>query len=400
MRYIPLFLLVFGCFTFIDAQNLVKNPSFENAPPNPTIMPCTYSNRGESFNHSIYDWTSYQGLTPDILTYDAQQSNCFPLVPHSGKRMAGIITYHPYLDSGYSFDYHEYLQGELTKPLKFDQTYTFECWVYSDDSIAMRHLRKVLGDKATTIIPVLSNNIGVLFSESKLESNGLAWRNFLTPDKKPLVYTKLLNTNGKWKKIQFLLVADKPYRYFYIGNFFEDKNTITTLSPERSHYIDSLNAIFPKTLKDKGIFWERKKRIAYYCIDDVSLRAGNMMEEEEKVAFMPEVSYTFQSIVFETGKATLIEASCSELDGLIAFLKKNNNQKIIITGHTDNVGLATANMLLSQKRAEAVRNYLIKNGLLQNNIRVTGKGDTQPVADNGSEIGRQQNRRVEIKLQK
>jgi outer membrane protein OmpA-like peptidoglycan-associated protein len=400
MQHLFLSLLFSFCFVFASAQNLVKNPSFEDAPPNPDIAPCAYCSRGESFNHSVYNWTSYRELTPDILTYDATRNNCFPLMPHSGKRMAGIITYHPHMDSGYRFDYHEFLQGELTKPLKLNQTYTFECWVYSDDSIAMRHLRKVLGDRATTIIPVLSNNIGVLFSDSKLEPNGLPWRNLLTPDKKPLVYTKLLNTNGKWKKIQFLMVADKPYRYFYIGNFFEDKNTITTLSPERSNYIDSLNSIFPKTLKEKGIFWERKKRIAYYCLDDVSLREGDLMEEEEKVTFAPDVTYTFQSIVFETGKATLIEASCSELDGLILFLKKNNNQKIIITGHTDNVGAAATNMLLSQKRAESVRNYLIKNGLVQNDIKVEGKGDTKPIADNTNEIGRQQNRRVEIKLQK
>lgn len=394
-------LAIFFYFLYFNisliAQNLVKNPGFEQITHEMNISPCTYCSRGEYFNSAVIAWKSYRGLTPDILTYDSSKVNCFPVMPHSGKRMAGIITYHPFMDSGYDFDYHEFLQGELNKPLQINKTYTFECWIYSDDSLAKRHLTKVLGERATSIIPVLCNNFGIQFSETKLETEGLPWRNFLTPKNNTIVYSKILNTNGKWKKIQLQFTAYKPYRFFYIGNFFEDKHTLTTLSPERTLYIDSMNVMLPKIRKDKGIFWERKKRIAYYCLDDISIREGDFIEKEIE-EFKSNVSYDFQSIVFETGKATLIEASCAELDALIAFLQKHLKQKIIIIGHTDNVGNDNFNKSLSKQRAEIVRNYLVKKGLSFALIQCEGKGSDQPKADNNTEIGRQQNRRVEIRL--
>ncbi len=378
------------------AQNLVKNPSFEQISNTAAIAPCTYTARGELFNESILNWQSYRGLTPDILTFDSSQTQCFPVFPHSGKRFAGIITYHPRMDSGYDFDYHEFLQGELKKPLKINQLYTFEVWIYSDDSLGKRHLHKVLGEKATTIIPVLSNNFGIQFSETPLDKNKL-WRDILATQKSQYIYANLLNTNGKWKKIQFLVKADKPYQYLQIGNFHSDSETSTTLSPERSHYIDSLNSVAPLKLRQKGIFWERKKRIAYYCLDDISLREGDFMEKQMP-DFQPNTSYNFQSIVFETGKATLIKASCAELDVLLDFLKKQPSQRILIIGHTDNIGNASFNLELSQKRAESVRNYLINKGLEKSIIETEGKGSSQAIQTNETELGRQQNRRVEILL--
>jgi OOP family OmpA-OmpF porin len=79
-------------------------------------------------------------------------------------------------------------------------------------------------------------------------------------------------------------------------------------------------------------------------------------------------------------------------------MKWKEEQKIEIAGHTDNVGKDADNLKLSLQRAEAVRNYLIKKGIKADRITAKGYGATQPVADNGTDAGRQKNRRTEVVL--
>ena len=71
---------------------------------------------------------------------------------------------------------------------------------------------------------------------------------------------------------------------------------------------------------------------------------------------------------------------------------------IRITGHTDNVGSDKANMTLSEGRAKAVRSEIIKRGIAAERIEAEGKGETEPIADNATEEGRAQNRRVEFTI--
>ena len=68
-----------------------------------------------------------------------------------------------------------------------------------------------------------------------------------------------------------------------------------------------------------------------------------------------------------------------------------------IAGHTDNVGNKDANQKLSEDRANSVRNYLIKKGITTERILAKGYGDTQPVADNSTDAGKQKNRRTEVR---
>jgi hypothetical protein len=75
MKNYLLFFLICLLFQYIEAPNLVKNPSFEDAPINTAIAACQYCSRGELFNQSVYDWSSYRGLTPDIFTYDNARSD-------------------------------------------------------------------------------------------------------------------------------------------------------------------------------------------------------------------------------------------------------------------------------------------------------------------------------------
>jgi outer membrane protein OmpA-like peptidoglycan-associated protein len=88
------------------------------------------------------------------------------------------------------------------------------------------------------------------------------------------------------------------------------------------------------------------------------------------------------------------------LDKLITNLKEHPKYKVRITGHTDNFGSETHNLPLSIERAKSVANYLTGNGIEEERVQYTGVGSTQPVADNETKEGRDQNRRVEFILSK
>lgn len=104
----------------------------------------------------------------------------------------------------------------------------------------------------------------------------------------------------------------------------------------------------------------------------------------------------FDNLEFETGKDIIKEASKPSLDELAEVLVKRPEWKLQIAGHTDNVGSAQSNLILSKKRAEAVRNYLASKGLDEKRFSVLYFGQTQPIADNATPEGRQKNRRVEM----
>jgi OmpA-OmpF porin, OOP family len=108
-------------------------------------------------------------------------------------------------------------------------------------------------------------------------------------------------------------------------------------------------------------------------------------------------SIALHNILFDTGKATLKPESSKELQLVIDVLKADAALKIEIQGHTDNVGVKAANLTLSQQRADAVRDYLIKTGgIAAVRLTAVGFGDTKPVAPNTTDAGKAQNRRVEL----
>jgi len=102
------------------------------------------------------------------------------------------------------------------------------------------------------------------------------------------------------------------------------------------------------------------------------------------------------SVSFATGSATLDTRLHPTLDKLATTLNEYPATTVNVVGHTDSSGDAQANMELSRRRADAVASYLSQRGVDRARIVVEGKGQTQPVADNATEAGRAQNRRVEM----
>lgn len=105
--------------------------------------------------------------------------------------------------------------------------------------------------------------------------------------------------------------------------------------------------------------------------------------------------FIIENLLFKTNSAVLPD-SVGELDVLIRFMKERPSVRIRVEGHTDNVGVVTRNNILSQRRADSVRDYLIRKGISQDRIESEGFGPTKPIASNSSEFGRRLNRRTEI----
>lgn len=100
---------------------------------------------------------------------------------------------------------------------------------------------------------------------------------------------------------------------------------------------------------------------------------------------------------FEFDSAILTSGSTATLEGAVKILKRHSDLKVEIAGHTDSQGSETYNQGLSERRAQAVADYLVAHGANAGNISVKGYGESQPVADNGSKAGRAANRRVELR---
>jgi outer membrane protein OmpA-like peptidoglycan-associated protein len=105
-----------------------------------------------------------------------------------------------------------------------------------------------------------------------------------------------------------------------------------------------------------------------------------------------------QGIEFETGKATIKKKSFALLDQIAQTFIENSNYVIEVQGHTDNTGKAEVNKRLSDKRAHAVMDYLVKKGVDANRMTAVGYGPDMPIADNKTKAGRAKNRRVEFKI--
>jgi len=124
----------------------------------------------------------------------------------------------------------------------------------------------------------------------------------------------------------------------------------------------------------------------------VGLDASAMQAEIEKSGHV-----AIHGINFDTGKATITADSATTLQQIADLLSRNGGWKLRIEGHTDDVGKPKDNLMLSRKRADAVRDWLVANAKVAAvRLETKGLGDTKPVAENESDDGRAKNRRVEL----
>lgn len=108
---------------------------------------------------------------------------------------------------------------------------------------------------------------------------------------------------------------------------------------------------------------------------------------------------TFDSgLTFDYNSSKIKNSTKENLSDLSAILEKYSDTEILLQGHTDSSGSNDYNMELSEKRAKAVRNYLVQNKIDSRRFIIEGHGETMPIADNNTEAGKQKNRRVELAI--
>ena len=144
----------------------------------------------------------------------------------------------------------------------------------------------------------------------------------------------------------------------------------------------------------RSINWTKEKAI-YEC--EGWKKPEPKPKVEPKKPPKPEFVPTFRGL-FEVDSAKLTHDAFGKLDLVVDYLKKHPNTAVIIEGHTDSTGSRAYNQRLSERRANAVRDYLISQGISPDRITAIGYGEDKPIADNSTPEGRQLNRRVEVRI--
>ncbi|MFD0739038.1 OmpA family protein [Lysobacter koreensis] len=137
-----------------------------------------------------------------------------------------------------------------------------------------------------------------------------------------------------------------------------------------------------------------REREAALARQEAELVAGGKLPAAKRDA-RGEV-FTLAGDAFASGQATLTNGAASSVRTLAAYLQAGPSAAVLVEGHTDSQGAADANLKLSQRRADAVRDALVAAGVPRAKVQAAGRGATKPVSDNGTAAGRAKNRRVEI----
>jgi outer membrane protein OmpA-like peptidoglycan-associated protein len=133
------------------------------------------------------------------------------------------------------------------------------------------------------------------------------------------------------------------------------------------------------------------------CPTETGTLANNGCPEAKK-DYTEKVNFAARNIFYDLNSDKILAKSFDALKEVAIILKENPTLKLSIEGHTDNVGKASQNLSLSQKRANAVKKYLVSQGIDNDRLTAVGYGQEKPVADNKTSEGQAKNRRVELKL--
>ena len=349
------------------AQNLVINGSFE------TKSYCP-SNFNQQTLNTIAGWWQPTDGTPDYFNACSDKAgvpnNIFgQQAAKDGEAYAGFVTY----SVGNKRNYREYLQTKLNRPLVAGEMVCIELYVSAAD-----------------YCNYVTDGIGILLSEKKVESNLQSELAYVATMSNPRL--NMLDEAKEWQLLSDIYTAKGGEEYLTIGNFKTDKEL----------------KVIRRTadMNDKGYgTW------SYMYVDDVKVRPVQRKlecscenEYLASIAVDPPLElneYTkikLDAILFDFDQDLLTDEALLQLEDVYVLLKKNRAMYMEISGHTDVVGPDGYNLNLSKRRAQKVIDHLAAKGIDASRLQLTFFGKDVPVADNTTDEGRHQNRRVEFQI--
>lgn len=196
------------------------------------------------------------------------------------------------------------------------------------------------------------------------------------------------------------LVASIGLRYKFTG---KDKTHVRDVSV--SDYYPAPAPVVIQKVEQKEVSPELLNRIENIEEDNAAIKAKlqKLESDMQKLSQQPSgiVTTSFQNIEFEFGSYNLTKQAYDILDQIYIILQNNPSwTSMTISGHTDNIGPKSVNQKLSEARAQAAKDYLVKKGIPESKIKAVGYGEDKPIASNDTPAGRQKNRRVEFEISK
>ncbi|MFH1001246.1 MAG: OmpA family protein [Bacteroidota bacterium] len=372
-RYI---IIIFIIYSFcLSGQNLVPNPSFEK------YEECPATNTGKPRFILIPDWTMPTMGTSDYFnscSTDAGVPNNWAgsKMARTGRAYAGFIAMINFnTDAKTSF--REYLQAELKTELETGMLYYVKLYV-------------ALASSSRYAV----NGIGLYFSDRLVDSS--QYLGHLSFKPQISIPDKIFHEKETWFEISGKYRAKGGEKYIIIGDFLSNKEIkwiqLNNGSSQHAYYLIDDVAVYPLETESDYVN-EREK---FFNEIDESTKLQSVYNEIEAIKIEAGSLFTLQNVYFEFDKYDLIPVAKSELDALASLLKKRDTMKLEIHGHTDSIGSYEHNVLLSEKRANAVRDYLVIQGVDPIQLSQRSFADEMPVESNISDIGRAKNRRVEF----
>ena len=205
---------------------------------------------------------------------------------------------------------------------------------------------------------------------------------------------------------------EKIIRPYHISGYVYDEKSAEPLSVELNFDLGDSTLASVKSnddgfyevyVKAAGDYTIRAQKVNYLNLESqITVTDNQVFLDYNKDLYMSpiEVGKTviIKNIYFNFDKTTLKEESFPELNRMTQLMKQNPGITIEIGGHTDNKGSDEYNLTLSEGRAQAVKDYLIEQGISEARMQAKGFGETQPVSTNDTEEGRSENRRVEFTI--
>tara|TARA_R110000765_G_scaffold283872_2_gene380731 strand:+ start:1474 stop:2535 length:1062 start_codon:yes stop_codon:yes gene_type:complete len=350
---------------------LVPNPSFEDTKRCTELI--------GNFDNNVTYWSTPTWGTTDVFSTCAKGIVGIPnnyngiQEPKSGKNYAGF-----YLHS--DKNYREYIQVELSKKLEKGIKYKISFYVNlaEKSDFAIKNIDFMLSiDKIDKLNTSHSREL------SKKQLKKLNIENYSIYK---IHNTGFYDNTSSWRLIYMEFYAKGSEQFLTIGNFNKNSKTNKLLISNKNRF-----------------------NMSYYYIDLISLERtdltkidneqnGQIIVKEETDKIELNKDYIFSNVVFNFNSTELSENAKTEIVTINKFLKKNIDTKILISGHTDNIGTSAFNQELSENRAKSVADFFVFLGLDNSRISAMGYGNTNPIASNYTDEGRNKNRRVSFKI--